>query len=136
MRPEEILPNLVELSIAVAGFSGVVAGIGSKRLSEWTPTAQLLFSALLVSTLATTALSVFAMVLLSTPLLPETAWATISATHAFVLIGIVWLRARQFRAAERGIGLLERRRFMAFLGSLLTLAALQLAIYAGHVLMT
>lgn len=97
MSPEDVLPSLVEISIAVAGFSGVVAALSPVPPKEWRPRTRLAFSILLSSTLISLSLTLFAMVLRSTSLAAPTTWALVSATHIVALLMIASLRIYQSR---------------------------------------
>jgi len=98
LRSDEILSTLVELSVAVAGFSGVVAALAPSRPSAWPYVARTLFSVLLSSTAASATLALLAMTLLASPLSASASWAAVSATHAVFLAAIHVLR---FRAGRR-----------------------------------
>ena len=97
MVADDILPTIVEFSVAVAGFSGIVAALAPSRPSQWSPIAQTLFTALLFSTAGSASVSLLAMVLLASPVSPASAWATVSAVQGAWLLGIAVLRMRQSR---------------------------------------
>lgn len=97
MRADDILSTIVELSVAVAGFSGVVAALAPNRPSRWPAFAQTLFSALLVSAAASTSLSLIAMVLLFSLASSSIGWAIVSALHGAFLVGVLVVRGRQGR---------------------------------------
>lgn len=103
MVADDILSTIVEFSVAVAGFSGIVAALAPSRSSQWPFVSQALFTALLFSTAISASVSLLAMVLLASPVSPATAWATSSAVHGVILVGVVAFRMRQSRRADVGI---------------------------------
>jgi hypothetical protein len=96
---DDILSTIVEFSVAVAGFSGIVAALALSRPSQWPFVSQALFTALLFSTAISASVSLFAMVLLASPVSPATAWATASVAHGVILLGVIALRTRQGRGS-------------------------------------
>jgi hypothetical protein len=100
---DDILSTIVELSVAVAGFSGIVAALAPSRPTQWPFVAQTLFSALLVSTAASASISLLAMVLLASPVSPAIAWATASGLHGVFLLGVIAIRIRQSRRVDARI---------------------------------
>ena len=119
MTPADILPSLLELSIAIAGFSGIVVAIQNRadRATE-----EILYlSALLGGTFFSAALSVLGMVLLASPIETSAAWGTTSLAHALCMVWILALRTYQIR--NRSI---EQSPAIWSIGAaLLTLAAVQ-----------
>jgi hypothetical protein len=97
LEASDILSTIVELSVAIAGFSGVVAALGPNRPADWPPVARRFFSALLGSTAGSAFIALFAMVLLASPLESSTAWGVVSAAHAFFLVGVIVFRVREPR---------------------------------------
>lgn len=98
MQAAEILPSLLELSIAIAGFSGVVAALQGQ--SAWNGQAQVLLFALLGSTLITAAMAMLAMVLLASPVSEEIAWSATSLSHAALLALVGVVRTLQIRRGD------------------------------------
>lgn len=95
MTPVEILPTLVEFSIAIAGFSGIAVAVQER--SERSSQSRIFLSSLLLSTFVSCALSLFAMVALTTPLAESTSWSLTSCIHAAACAGILVTRAQQQR---------------------------------------
>ena len=95
MTPADVLPSLIELSIAIAGFSAVVVAIQERARSD--AQVRIYLNSLLLSTFNACALSVGAMVLLSSPLGADTAWSVTSLAHAFVSVAILVVRELQRR---------------------------------------
>ncbi len=93
MTPADILPSLVELSIAIAGFSGIAVAVQER--AERSSNSGIFLSSLLLSTFVSSALCVIAMVLLTTPLAPSVSWSLVSFTHATTAVGILVVRAKQ-----------------------------------------
>jgi hypothetical protein len=99
MQASDLLPMLVEFSVTVAGFSGVVAALSPHRPAEWTEYQRGFFSALLGSAAISAGLSILAMVMLSAPVSPATAWSTTSGAHLVALLGVLVIRAREAASA-------------------------------------
>ena len=95
MTPAEILPSLIELSIAIAGFSAVVVAIQERARND--AQVRIYLNSLLLSTFNSCALAVGAMVLLASPLGSEGAWSMASLAHALVVIGVLVVREFQRR---------------------------------------
>jgi hypothetical protein len=98
MTPYEILPSLIELSIAIAGFSGIAAAIQGR--SERNPQVRIFLTSLLWSTFNSAAICVLSMVLLASPLDDDSAWAATSFSHAIVLLVVLSVRSMQRRRGE------------------------------------
>jgi hypothetical protein len=103
MQPSELLSTLVEFSVAVAGFTGVVAALSPRQLSEWTEIQRGFFSALLGSTAISAGVSILAMVMLSAPVSASTAWSATSSVHLVLLLVVLAIRSREFRSADSGL---------------------------------
>jgi hypothetical protein len=119
MTPADIRPSLLELSIAIAGFSGIVVAIqgrSDRGLEE-----GLYLSALLGGTLFAAALSVLGMVLLASPIEPSTAWRTTNLAHGLCMVWTLAIRTYQVRT-----GLIELSGQIWFVGAaLFAVAAVQ-----------
>ena len=102
MQPSELLSTLVEFSVAVAGFTGVVAALSPRRLSEWTEIQRTFFSALLGSTAISAGVSILAMVMLSAPVSASAAWSATSSVHLLLLLAVLVIRSREIRPAGSG----------------------------------
>ena len=103
MQSEDLLPTLVELSVAVAGFSGVVAALSPHGPSKWSPLQRGLFSALLGGTAISVGVALIAMVLLAAPIATNIAWAWTSAVHLICLLGIIRLRVRERLTSDAAV---------------------------------
>ena len=95
MTPSEILPTLVELSIAIAGFSGIAVAVQER--SDRSSQSRIYLSSLLLSTGVSCAVSVLAMVLLTTPLGASVSWSLTSFVHAAACVAILIVRRKQKR---------------------------------------
>ncbi len=120
MSPSDILPTLVELSIAIAGFSGIAVAVQER--ADRSSQSRIYLSSLLLSTGVSCAVSVLAMVLLATPLGASVAWSLTSCIHAVALIGILIVRGNQRR---RG-AFIRTRPLLIARASLYAVAGLQL----------
>ena len=95
MTPADILPSLIELSIAIAGFSAVVVAIEERARRD--AQVRIYLNSLLLSTFNSCALAVGTMVLLASPLSAGAAWSATSLAHAIVALGVLVLREVQRR---------------------------------------
>jgi hypothetical protein len=120
LSPVDVLPSLLELAIALAGFSGVVAAM--QRQATWSSHAELLFSALLGSTFLSACLSILAMVLYASPLESSASWIITSFLHAVLLMLIITARVLQVRRGD--VQLTKGMLFTAF--SFIALILIQL----------
>ena len=93
MTPSDILPTLVELSIAIAGISRIAVAVQER--SERSVNSGVYLSSLLLSTFVSSGVCVLAMVILTMPLAPSATWPLISLTHAAALGVILVVRAKQ-----------------------------------------
>jgi hypothetical protein len=98
MTPADIPPSLLELSIAIAGFSGIVVAIQGR--SDRGMEEGLYLSALLGGTLFSAALSVLGMILLASPIEPYAAWRTTSLAHGLCMVWILTIRTYQVRTGS------------------------------------
>ena len=131
MQSEDLLPTLVELSVAVAGFSGVVAALSPHGPSKWSPLQRGLFSALLGGTAISVGVALIAMVLLAAPIATSTAWAFTSTVHLICLGGIIRLRVREHRTLDAAIPSISLPIFVAVCLTAIAQAANAVWIQAG-----
>jgi hypothetical protein len=121
VTPAEILPSLIELSIAIAGFSGIAVAVQDRE--DRSAQARIFLTSLLWSTFNASALSVMAMVLLASPLSSSIAWTITSLVHAVTLIGVLVVRGVQRSRGE----FVRTRPLVAARFFLYVLVGLQLA---------
>ena len=95
MTLADILASLLELSIAIAGFSGIVVAIQNR--ADRTAEETLYLSALLGGAFFSASLSTLGMVLLASPMESLTAWRATSLAHAGCLVAILAFRTYQLR---------------------------------------
>ena len=120
MNPVDVLPSLLELAIALAGFAGVVAAL--QKQSNWSAHADVLFGALLGGTFLSACMSIFAMVLHASPMPSNTGWAITSLVHAVLLLLVIVIRIIQIHRSDA-----ETTKVMVFTGiSFLVLILIQL----------
>ncbi len=131
MQPEDLLATLVEFSVAVAGFTGVVAALSPRRPSDWSQRQRGFFSALLGSTAISAGVSILAMVLLSSPVSTATAWTAASGTHMVSLVGVIALRSREARSPGAGFNATSLAILVAVVGLLTAQAVNTIALHAG-----
>ena len=87
MEPSEALSVGAEVAITLTGFTGVVAVFGSGAVHQWNAGDRLRLRLLLTSSIVPLALSLFALLLLSTDLAPELIWQICSAVSAVLVLG-------------------------------------------------
>jgi hypothetical protein len=103
MQPEELLPTLVEFSVAVAGFTGVVAALSPHRPADWSVQQRAFFSALLGSTAISAGGALLGMVLLASPVSEASAWTATSSAHMVALLAVLAIRFREARSLGVGV---------------------------------
>lgn len=91
----EALSSAIEVAIAIAGFSGIVAAVGRRGAGEWTPADQLRLRMLLTASGVSGAFAFFPFILLDTGLDPSLVWRVGSATQSVWLVAIRFYRRRQ-----------------------------------------
>jgi len=100
LQPEGILSTLVEFSVAVAGFTGVIAALAPKRPTNWSQLQRGFFAALLGSTAIAAGISILGLILLSSPVSNRSAWAMTSGAHLVSLLAVLYVRFREMRSAR------------------------------------
>jgi hypothetical protein len=88
-EPVDILSLFAELTIGVAGFSGIVVVLGRRQSGQLSPLDQNRLGNLLKHALAALFWSLFTITLLQTALSAEVLWRGVSAGWA--LAGAIWL---------------------------------------------
>lgn len=86
MTPGEALGIVVQVAVALAGFTGVVAVFGTNPVHQWSPLNRLRLRLLLTMSSIPVALCLIALVLLTAGLHQTLVWRTISAIAAFVFL--------------------------------------------------
>ncbi len=86
MHPGDVLSLTIEVSIAIAGFSGIVVVLGRRQAGEWTSVDRLRLRGLLNASFAPIGISGFALVLLASDLPAETVWRVASALYAALFV--------------------------------------------------
>jgi hypothetical protein len=130
MQPSEALTTAVQVAVALAGFAGVVVAFRSRAVHEWTKIDKLRLQILLTNSATPFALSIFAMVLLSTSLEPTTIWRACSVFGFVVMVGV----GASYGTAFRRFGRREFRAsggktWLARGGGLIAVAATLLQMY-------
>jgi hypothetical protein len=116
LQPEEILVGLGDAAAVFAGFSGIVAVLGARSVTELSPLSRFRFSNLLVISVSTCLLAFAPLVLGAFSLASSLIWAWSSATLAlFALLFLIAANTRQrrVRAAEVAAGRAAGRTWMA-----------------------
>ena len=86
MDHQDLLQTFAEVSVALAGFSGVVSVFGRRHTGEWDPADRLHLSFMLETSLAVLFLSLLPFALLLVELPPRLTWATMSSVLAAFLV--------------------------------------------------
>ncbi len=86
MDYQDLLQTLAEVSVALAGFSGVVSVFGRRRTGEWDPADRLHLSFMLETSLAALFLSILPFALLAAELSPRWTWTVMSGVLAAFLV--------------------------------------------------
>jgi hypothetical protein len=99
--PVETLRLLVEVGVAVAGFSGVVVVLGRGSERPWSPIERYRLENLLGTSLTVLFLSLVALILLHAGMDPATSWRIGSALWAIVTTFELGVAARRISWAQR-----------------------------------
>ena len=102
MDPSGILTTSAEISIAIAGFSGIVLAIGPRNSGEWPQSSRSVLSTLLVSTAATFVFCFVPLLVASAQLQERAIWLASSFLHFSYLTGIASFRFYQSRRTSSG----------------------------------
>jgi hypothetical protein len=126
VEPVELLTAVIEASIALIGFSGLVIVLGHRSLGEWTVGDKLRLTTLLATGFIPLATTLIALILLSAGISDAVVWASSSAVWVVLLVPFaVWAFASATRMPE------EPTRSWSYIGGILALttaaAALQVA---------
>lgn len=111
MNPDDTLLALAEVAAAFAGFSGIVAALGHRTPSEWSPAARFRFQNLLTVTVAASLLAFLPVALGHLALSPAAVWT--GSGLALALFCTVCLADAFRRGAKVGTGGPGLRRWMA-----------------------
>ena len=99
--PVQTLMILVEASVAMAGFSGVVVVFGRRTEREWSQIERARLTNLLTTSFAVLFLPLAALVLLHAGTDPATTWRIGSATWSIISTSQIVLTARRFAQVSR-----------------------------------
>jgi hypothetical protein len=110
MDQVELLTAMIEASVALIGFSGLVIALGRRASGEWSPTEKLRLTLLLGVGVILLGCTLLALTLLSAGLSQAVVWALSSVAFAFLeLPFVVWALSSWLRLAEdRTVGLTYR----------------------------
>ncbi len=101
---QDLLLTLAEVSVALAGFSGVVTVFGRRRTGEWDPADRLHLSFMLETSLAALFLSILPFALLAAEVSPRSTWTVMSGVMAAFLVvadGAAIYRYRRLSSDQR-----------------------------------
>ena len=103
MQPSDLLSLIVEVGVAIVGFSGIVLVLGRRSTGEWTPLDRARFQGLLNASFLPLAFSGLALVLLAAGLSEPDIWATCRLLHGLaVAILTTFGMLRLLRPVRRG----------------------------------
>jgi hypothetical protein len=97
MTPGDALSIAVQVAVALAGFTGVVVVFGSAAVHEWRPLDKLRLRLLLTTSTLPLALSLLAILLLTTGLREDAIWRIVSAVSVCVFSTAGFVVQRKFR---------------------------------------
>jgi hypothetical protein len=101
MEPVELLTAIIEASVALLGFSGLVVALGRRASGEWSPAEKLRLVNLLATGVILLGCTLLALTLLSAGLLHAVVWTLSSvAWVALVPPFVVWAFSRASRVAK------------------------------------
>ena len=89
MQPAELLSLVVEITVAIAGFSGIVVVLGRRHSGEWGPVDRIRFRFLLYTSFAPLGVSGLALILLASQVQEDAIWVTCSSVYALVLAVLI-----------------------------------------------
>ena len=130
MQPSEALSASAQIAVTLAGFAGVVVAFRSGSVHEWSKVDKFRLYFLLNNSALPFLLSVFAMLLTTTNLNPQTIWRLCSLV-AFVIAAIIGERlALSIRRLSRNeLKASGFRRWISVCSGVLAIAATLLQIY-------
>ena len=99
MEHEDILLTLAEVSVAFAGFSGVVAVFGRRDPSTWSFSDRMRFFSLVQTSLSTLIFCVLPFGLFAVQVAEESVWGALSMLYVLYVIVVAVLFIRRLRAA-------------------------------------
>ena len=99
MEGEAILQTTAEVSVALAGFTGVVAAFGQRR-GQWTPTDTLRFRAMLTTSLAALVFSILPFAVHHMGAGLAATWTTSSALLASIMVIMLLVNTHWVRQLE------------------------------------
>ena len=86
MDPGDILTLVIEYSIAIVGFSGIVIVLGRRESGEWTAVDRLRLTGLLNASFAPISMAGFALILLASKVPSEMVWKICSSAYALLYL--------------------------------------------------
>jgi hypothetical protein len=116
MAWESALDSVIEVAIALVGFSGIVAAVGRRGAGHWSPLDQLLLRVLLTAAGAALAFA-FLPYLLIDIMDPSLVWRICSGVHATFMFGIMLYRFREVSVLGETEAVGKRATVFMFVGS-------------------
>lgn len=130
MQPSEALSASAQVAVTLAGFAGVVVAFRARSVHEWTNIDKFRLQILLSNSALPFVLSIFAMVLLATPLDERTLWRLCSIVAFVTTVAAGQLLSHIYRAFSRdelkGSG---SRPWIFYASGLLSIAVTALQMY-------
>ena len=105
MQTDDILILFAELSVALAGFTGVVGALDRRGFSRWPPMRRAYFANLLAASFLALFWSVLPLVASNAGVAPSRTWGLCSTIWALTMIPVNLMFWRQIRKHDVGIPL-------------------------------
>ena len=124
------LSAAVEVAIAIAGFSGIVAAFSQRNPGSWTAAAQLRLRVLLTSSAFAGLFAFLPFILFEAGLDASVCWRVGSAAQAAFFVGIFAYRLRQASLTGTSDAIRAYRAMPVFIAVVLTLQVVNVAYVA------
>ena len=97
---DSVLTSVIQVAIAIAGFSGIVAVLGRRSEGEWDANDRIRLQGLLLGSFATMLFAFLPYILLSAEIAQDLTWRVSSGVHAIVIGVVAIIRRRQLVTAS------------------------------------
>ena len=131
---QDLLQTLAEVSVALAGFSGVVTVFGRRHTGEWDPADRLTLSFMLETSLAALFLSLLPLALLAAELSPRSTWIVMSGVLAAFLVVVDGAAISRYRRlpSDQQIALGRTLNTASLLGDLCVVVLQLFNVFSAH----
>ena len=97
---DSVLTSVIQVAIAIAGFSGIVVVLGRRTEGVWDANDRIRFQGLLIGSFATMLFAFLPYILLSANIAQGPTWRISSGIHAITLSVVAIIRRRQLTATD------------------------------------